>query len=70
MTQFKKEVTTLRVNKLALAVALGLSLGLAGCGDDQSVSNAVGVPNPNALMPTGTIQGLSLIHISEPTRPY
>ncbi len=57
MTQFKKEVTTLRVNKLALAVALGLSLGLAGCGDDQSVSNAVGVPNPNALMPTGTIQG-------------
>ena len=58
MTQFKKEVTTLRVNKLALAVALGLSLGLAGCGDDQSVSNAVGVPNPNTLMPKGTIQGV------------
>ena len=57
MTQFKKEVTTLRVNKLALAVALGLSLGLAGCGDDKSVATSVGVPNPNALMPTGTIQG-------------
>lgn len=57
MTQFKKEVANFRVNKLALAVALGLSLGLTGCGDDKGVSNAVGVPNPNALMPTGTIQG-------------
>jgi hypothetical protein len=57
MTQFKKEVANFRVNKLALAVALGLSLGLTGCDDDKGVSNAVGVPNPNALMPTGTIQG-------------
>ena len=32
-------------------------MGLAGCGDDKSVSSAVGVPNPNALVPTGTIQG-------------
>ena len=51
---------TLAKNKLAVAIAIALttSLGLVGCGDDKSVSSAVGVPNPNALTPTGTIQGV------------
>lgn len=51
---------TLAKNKLAVAIAIALtgSLGLVGCGDDKSVSTAVGVPNPNTLMPTGTVQGI------------
>ena len=51
---------TLLKNKLAVAVAIALStsFGLVGCDDDKSVSTAVGVPNPNTLMPTGTIQGV------------
>jgi len=51
---------TLVKNKLAVAVAIALStsFGLVGCGDDKSVSTAVGVPNPNTLMPTGTVQGV------------
>ena len=51
---------TLVKNKLAVAVAIALStsFGLVGCDDDKSVSTAVGVPNPNTLMPTGTIQGV------------
>ena len=51
---------TLAKNKLAAAIAIALttSLGLVGCGDDKSVSTSVGVPNPNTLVPTGTIQGV------------
>lgn len=51
---------TLVKNKLAVAVAIALStsLGLVGCGDDKSVSTAVGVPNPNTLVPVGTVQGV------------
>ena len=51
---------TLTKNKLAVAIAIALtaSLGLVGCGDDKSVSTAVGIPNPNTLTPTGTLQGV------------
>ncbi|HNA22772.1 MAG TPA: hypothetical protein PLN40_15305, partial [Agitococcus sp.] len=51
---------TLVKNKLAVAVAIALStsFGLVGCGGDKSVSTAVGGPNPNTLMPTGTVQGV------------
>ena len=57
MTHVSKEIGAFRTNKLALAVSLALTLGLAGCGDDKNVTTSVGTPNPNTLVPTGTIQG-------------
>ena len=43
--------------QIAVAVAMGLAFGLTGCGDDKSTSSSVGIPNPNAIAPAGTIQG-------------
>jgi len=47
---------------------INIPVDLDGIGADDSLTDFAA--NLNAAVPAGTIQALSLIHISEPTRPY
>ena len=54
----------MKVLKLLLLFAMGASLSLAGCDDDYLYPVEYPVYDPDG----GSDNGLSLIHISEPTR--
>ena len=61
-------------NATVNVVGAPLTLRIGPVGIETTVINVVASPDPltlnTAQVGTFTIEGLSLIHISEPTRPY